>query len=46
MLASLLKPLRPGEEHVGMPMIVYAQENPSGALPPSVEGPADEDLYA
>ena len=46
MLATLLKPLRPGEEHIGMPMIVYAQEYPSGALPPSVEGPADEDLYA
>jgi len=45
-LATLLKQLRPGEEHIGMPMIVHA----SGALPPvdepSIEGPADEDLYA
>ena len=45
-LATLLKPLRPGEEHIGMPMIVHA----GGALPPvdepSIEGQADEDLYA
>jgi hypothetical protein len=46
MLATLMKPLRPGEEHVGMPMIVHAQEYPEGALPPSVKAQADEDLYA
>jgi hypothetical protein len=45
-LATRMKPLRPGEEYVGQPMIVHAQEYPSGALPPSVEGPVDMDLYA
>jgi hypothetical protein len=39
MLATLM---RPGEEHVSVPMIVHAQEYPSGALLPA----DDEDLYA
>lgn len=39
MLATLM---RPGAEHVGIPMIVLAQEYPSGALAPA----DDEDLYA
>jgi hypothetical protein len=39
MLATLMTP---GTEHVGIPMIVHAQEYPSGALAPADE----EDLYA
>ena len=45
-LATRMKPLRPGEEYVGQPMIVHVQEYATGALPPSVEGPVDMDLYA